>query len=343
MKRSRVAVAGAVVRTMGKKFGSDSAIHLKDQRYLAAVSGGVSTQCLSLNLALGRPGIPLGRITEISGLESHGKSTLATHILAQAQRQGGIAILIDSESGYDQERAARLGVKEDELVILQPESMEAVFDMIRAACESIPADVSPVVVVWDSVAGTPALAEVEGKFDDKFVGIHARILGQGFRKIVRFLAERQIALVLVNQLRDNIVKFGHGEQYKTFGGHALLHHATVRIRVKRIQTEKKKNRPVGIWCQAHIHKNKVAAPGRVATFYLDFEKGIDRVRDLIDCGVESGLFQPSGKDAVSYKGKSYKIANASTELFPKLGGSKGVQKRLYKEAIADGVFRLWSK
>jgi len=333
---------GSVIADVNKKFGKDKAGLASEQKILPACMGGVSTQCVALDIAIGRTGIPLGRLTEISGLESHGKSTLGAHILAEAQRRGGLAILVDTEKAYEQERARVFGIDTDSLVVLNPEHMEEALQMINDVVKAIPEGVGPTVVVWDSVAGTPAMAEVEGKFDDRTVGIHARILALGMRKLVPVIAEKQVAFVCINQLRDNIGKYGHAPDYKTFGGHAMRFHATLQIRVKRIGVEKKGTKPIAIQCRAKLEKNKVGAPLREADFLIDFEKGLDKSRDLMDQAIEFGLLK-EGHGTILHDGVSYRASDFSTIVLPLLGGAGRLRKRILQQAYKAKLIKPYAK
>jgi recombination protein RecA len=332
-----------VISSVQNKFGKSAALRLKDHEFLASVRGGISTQCLALDIAIGRPGIPLGRVTEISGLESHGKSSLGIHLIAEAQRRGGVAILSDNESGYEPDHAIAMGVDPESLIVIQPECMEDVFTMAAHAIKNVPKDVSPVLFVWDSVAGTPARQEVEGKFDDRHFAPHARIIGQGLRKLVPVIADRGVAFVCINQLRDNINTLGYGaERYKTFGGHALRFHSTVRLVIRRMRTEKKNNVPVGIWCVVKVSKNKVAPPYREAKLFLSFAKGIDRLRDLIDLGIEYKILGTGNrKGSVSYDGETCLISNAKEKLLPLLGGAKELKRMILREAKRRGLIERY--
>lgn len=331
-----------VISTVNKKFGKDKAGLASEQAILPACIGGVSTQCIALDIAIGRTGIPLGRLTEISGLESHGKSTLGAHILAEAQRRGGLAILVDTEKAYEKERARIFGIDTEKLIVLNPEHMEEALQMINDVVLALPEGIGPTVLVWDSVAGTPAMVEVEGKFDDRTIGVHARILALGMRKLVPVIAKKQVALVCINQLRDNIGKYGHAPDHKTFGGHAMRFHATLQIRVKRIGVEKKGTKPIAIQCRAKLEKNKVGAPYREADFLIDFERGLDRDRDLLDQAIEFGLLK-EGHGTVLHDGVSYRATDFATKVLPLMGGRIKLRKQILKLAFKAKLIKSYTK
>ncbi|MHA2063595.1 MAG: hypothetical protein ACXABY_04345 [Candidatus Thorarchaeota archaeon] len=325
------------------KFGTGAAVRLApDESFLGSVPGGVSTQCMALDFAIGRPGIPRGRITEISGLEGHGKSTLGVHLLMEAQRRGGLGILADCESGHEYQHTVDLGLDTSKLVMLQPPYLERLFDMFERTLDVVPEDVHPLVFVWDSVAGTACRAEMEASsYDEQFVGLHARVLSSGIKRLVPLIAERKVAFVVINQLRENIDRFGYGKKYKTFGGHALRFHSCLRIGVTQTGVEKKGNRPVGIWCRAKIEKNKVGDPFREATFLLRFDKGIDRIRDLIDCAVDYGMLE-EGKGTVGLKGhKKVRISSFRDKILPEIGGPGKLKKMILTEAMKQGVYKSY--
>jgi len=249
----------------------------------------IPTGALSLDIALGIGGFPRGRVVEIYGPESSGKTTVALHAVAQAQAAGGIAAFIDAEHALDPEYAARLGVDTDALLVSQPDSGEQALEIADMLIRSGALD----IVVIDSVAALVPRAEIEGEMGDNHVGLQARLMSQALRKLTGALSSSKTTAVFINQLREKIgVMFGSPET--TSGGKALKFYASVRVDVRRIETLKDGQEAVGNKVRAKIVKNKVAPPFRQAEFDLMFGTGISREGSLIDVGVEQGLVRKAG-------------------------------------------------
>lgn len=272
---------------------------------LSAVKNYVSTQVLPLDLAIGHRGIPCGRVTLIYGPESEGKSTLATHILAETQRRGGLAILFDTEFSFDKAWAERIGIEYNSLVHVQPETMEQVFEHLNKIIDQVEEarksgnDPGPVVVVWDSIAATPVNVEMEkkDKFYDMQPGQQARVMSTSLRKIVKRIAENEIALVLVNQLRDNIgVMYGPKESIPC--GRALRFYSSLSIKVRKQEILYDNKIPIGIGCEARIEKNKIGAPFKRADFSIMFdmnqETGIDLDLGYFNAALSLGILKQGG-------------------------------------------------
>lgn len=340
----------SAISAVNKKFsrksdGNAPALRMSDHKFLASVGDGVSTQCLSLDLAIGRPGVPCGRVTEIYGLESTAKSALAVQIMREAQRRGGIAILTDSEAGYEPDRVVELGVDPEKLIVLQPRYIEEMFDQVETAIKALPDDLHPIVWVWDSVAGLSPMQEYEGKAEDSaVVGGASRAISRGLRKFIRYIADRRIAAVFVNQLRDNIGAVGWGvEKYKTFGGHAIRYHASLRIRLRKLKVERDSNKkPSGARFGVKIDKNKVGPPFGEGEFFFAFRSGIDRVRDLIDVGVEYGILE-EGRGTVGYEGVTCRPSAFKEKILPEIGGATKLKKMILKEAYKAGIWKPYGK
>ncbi len=240
-------------------------------------------------MALGLGGIPRGRIIEIFGPESSGKTTLGLHIIAEAQKGGGIAAYIDVEHALDPIYSSHLGVNVDEMYVSQPDTGEQALEITEALVRSTAID----VIVLDSVAALVPRAEIEGEMGDTQVALQARLMSQALRKLAGAIGKSGCSVVFINQLREKVgVFFGNPEV--TPGGRALKFYSSIRIDLRRVETIKQGDRAVGNRVRARVVKNKVAPPFKVAHFDLMFDHGISRESDLIDLGVEQGLMKKSG-------------------------------------------------
>ena len=271
-----------------KRFGKGSIMKLGESSVMTPMEV-ISSGSLSLDIALGLGGIPRGRIIEIFGPESSGKTTLGLHIIAEAQKNGGIAAYIDVEHALDPIYSSHLGVKVDDMLISQPDTGEQALEITEALVRSTAID----VIVVDSVAALVPRAEIEGEMGDTQVALQARLMSQALRKLAAAIGKSGCAVVFINQLREKVgVFFGNPEI--TPGGRALKFYSSIRIDLRRVETIKQGDKAIGNRVRARIVKNKVAAPFRVAGFDIMFDHGISREADIIDLGVELGLVKKAG-------------------------------------------------
>src|SRR6187401_277577 len=277
----------AAILAIEKQFGAGSIMKLGSAERQQVDS--IPTGSIALDLALGVGGIPRGRITEIFGPESSGKTTLCQHVLAEAQRNGGVVAFIDVEHALDPGYARACGVNVDELLVSQPDTGEQALEITETLIRSGGID----CVVVDSVAALVPRAEIEGEMGDSFMGVQARLMSQALRKLTGAVSRSNTALVFTNQLREKIgVMFGNPET--TPGGRALKFYASVRIDIRRVETIKTGTESVGNRVRVKVVKNKVAAPFRVAEFDVMYGEGISREGGLLDVGVASSVVTKTG-------------------------------------------------
>ncbi|MEK9130402.1 MAG: recombinase RecA [Patescibacteria group bacterium] len=306
-----------------QRFGEGAIMKLGEARTMQVEA--VPTGCLSLDVALGVMGVPRGRVTEIFGLESSGKTTLAQHIIMEVQKQGGIAAFVDAEHALDPEYAKKIGVNIDELLISQPDTGEQALEIVETLVRSNAID----VIIIDSVAALTPKAEIEGEMGDSHMGLHARLMSQALRKLTAIISKTKTVVIFINQIRMKIgVFFGNPET--TTGGTALKFYSSVRIEVRKATQIKRGEEIVGNRVKVKIVKNKVAAPFKSCEFDIMYNEGISVTGDLLDLGVERKVIIKTGN---SYLFKQTKLGVGREAAKNFLKENPKLQKEIRDEVL----------
>ncbi len=279
----------AAISQLERQFGRGTVMRLGEAAKVADVPV-IPSGSIGLDIATGIGGIPKGRITEIFGPESSGKTTLALHIIAEAQKEGGIAAFIDAEHALDVHYARKLGVNVDDLLVSQPDTGEQALEIAEVLARSGGVD----VIVIDSVAALVPRAEIEGEMGEMQVGLQARLMSQAMRKLTAAISKTQTAVIFINQIRMKIGMMGYGSPETTPGGNALKFYSSLRLDIRRIGTIKQDGEPIGNRVRVKIVKNKMAPPFKEAEFDIYYGEGISKFTELLDLGVKMGVVEKSG-------------------------------------------------
>lgn len=307
------------------RFGEGSIMKLGDAK--SAKVDTIPTGCLSLDIALGVGGVPRGRIIEVFGPESSGKTTLAQHIISETQKLGGIAAFVDAEHAFDPDYAAKIGINVKEMIISQPDTGEQALEIVETLVRSNAID----VVVVDSVAALVPQKEIEGDMGDSHMGLQARLMSQALRKLTGIVSKTKTLVIFINQTRMKIgVFFGNPET--TTGGTALKFYSSVRIEVRRAAQIKQGDKTIGNRVKVNIVKNKVAAPFRTCEFDIMYNEGISIAGDLLDAGVEYDVIRKSGN---SYSFEEVKLGVGRENAKRFLKADSKLQKQIRKKILEE--------
>ncbi len=322
---TRNKAVAAALSQIRDKFGEGSIMTLAENHSMEVES--IPTGSISLDLALGIGGVPKGRILEIYGPESSGKTTLAMHIVAEVQKKGGVAAFVDAEHAMDPEYASKIGVKLDELLISQPDTGEQALDIVETLVRSNAVD----IIVVDSVAALTPRAEIEGEMGDSHMGLQARLMSQALRKLTAIISKSKSTVIFINQIRMKIgVMFGNPET--TTGGNALKFYASLRLEVRKAAQIKSGDKIIGSRIKVKVVKNKVAAPFKTAEFDIMYNEGISKAGDLLDTGVAYGVITKSG-NSYTYADTKLGVGRETAKAFLKandetmLGVDKAVREK----------------
>ncbi|NBP56023.1 recombinase RecA [bacterium] len=316
----------SVLEDIKSKFGDESMMKLGDVKKVDIKA--YSTGSISLDRALGIGGIPQGRIVEIYGPESSGKTTICLQVVANAQKEGGVAAFIDTEHALDPEYAKKLKVNTDDLLISQPNTGEEALSIVEALVQSGNVD----IIVLDSVAAIVPKAEIEGEMGDSHVAIQARLMSQALRKLTAISAKANTTILFTNQTRMKIGAMGYGSPVETPGGKALKFYASVRIEIKRVAQIKKGEEVIGARTKAKIVKNKVAAPFKVAEFDIMYNEGVSLETDLINLALKVGILKKKGTYIQDLEGNT--LGQGLESARKSLRDNPEILDKLYTEVLA---------
>lgn len=284
----------------------------------------IPTGSINLDAALGLGGVPRGRIIEVYGAESSGKTTIALHIIAEAQKAGGIAAFIDAEHALDPTYAKALGVDIDELLISQPDYGEQALEIVDSLVHSSAID----VIVVDSVAALVPKAEIDGEMSDQQMGLQARLMSKALRKLTGTLNKSKTTIVFINQIRDKIGGFGFGPQTTTTGGKALKFYASVRLEIKRVGSVKQGDNIIGNEVLVKVTKNKIAPPFKEATFQIMYGKGISKVGEILDAAIDADIVSKSG---AWFSYGDMRLGQGKENVKARLEEEKDLLEKIYNE------------
>ncbi|MFK0431839.1 recombinase RecA [Campylobacter jejuni] len=325
----------AALKSLDKTVGKGTILRLGDKEVEQIDS--IGTGSVGLDLALGIGGVPKGRIIEIYGPESSGKTTLTLHIIAECQKAGGVCAFIDAEHALDVKYAKNLGVNTDDLYVSQPDFGEQALEIVETIARSGAVD----LIVVDSVAALTPKAEIEGDMGDQHVGLQARLMSQALRKLTGIVHKMNTTVIFINQIRMKIGAMGYGTPETTTGGNALKFYASVRLDVRKVATLKQNEEPIGNRVKVKVVKNKVAPPFRQAEFDVMFGEGLSREGELIDYGVKLDIVDKSGA-WFSYKDKKLGQGRENSKAFlkenPEIADeiTKAIQNSMGIEGMISG-------
>lgn len=334
-----------IQKTMQRRFGEAATMTADDLKAMSRITYGVSAQCLSLDLIIGRPGFPAGRLIEICAPEGSAKSMHGYHLLAETQRLGGIGVLIETEQAFEEERLSGLGIQTEDLLLSQPQHLEDAFSMIETHITLL-RDVAkfqgPVTVVFDSIAGTPSSSEVEKGYDERGMAAGARVISQALRKLITLVARHKIVLVFLNQLRSTMNPYA--EPFTSYGGAAIKYHASLRLQFQIRKSENIRDNDkvlIGTRLRARTIKNKLNLPFQDTAYTIYYRTGIDPYLDLLSAGVKIGFLEGQ-RGRFSFKGYKFTQDDWPKIVQDKLKGPHALRDRMTTFAIAKGALKPYA-